>query len=297
MFSFIWNDLLVNPMTNALILLSNVLFDSFGLSIIAFTLITRLVLYPLTLRQLRATRLMQEIQPRAQEIQKKYKDPRRRQEEMMKLYREVGFNPVGCAVPFLVQIPIWIALFQVVRRTLGTTPEALFGLSGRLYDWDYIINAIPLSRHFLLLDLSRPSPLLAVLVMAAAFVQQKLSSARSVARDDRQRSMNRTMMWAMPLMFGWFSLTVPSGLGLYWFITSLFGAVTAYFYVGPSNVQWRYFFSLDPMAVRPAALAAPSRTAPEPPAPAEPASQVPAATSSARRRRRRRQANQQNREA
>ena len=142
-FDFIWNDLLLQPMTNALIVLSNVLFGSYGLAIIAFTIFIRLVTYPLTLRQLRATRSMQEMQPQMKEIQKKYKDPRRRQEEMMKLYREVGFNPLGCAVPLLVQIPIWIALFNVIRSTLGATPEALFGLSGRLYDWHYIASAIP----------------------------------------------------------------------------------------------------------------------------------------------------------
>ena len=120
--SFLWNDLLVNPMINALIIMSNALLDNFGLAIIAFTIFIRLVTFPLTIRQLRTTRAMQEMQPQMQEIQKKYKDPKRRQQEMMKLYREVGFNPLGCLVPFAVQIPIWIALFQVIRRTVGTTP-------------------------------------------------------------------------------------------------------------------------------------------------------------------------------
>src|SRR3972149_5510389 len=106
MLDFIWNVLLVDPMTNALIVLSHVFFNNFGIAIIVFTLFIRAVTYPLTLRQLRATRAMQEMQPRIQELQKKYKDPKRRQQEMMKLYREVGFNPLGCLLPFLVQIPI-----------------------------------------------------------------------------------------------------------------------------------------------------------------------------------------------
>ena len=247
MIDFVWNDILLDPMTNALIVLSNALFDNYGLAIIAFTLVIRFVTYPLTLRQLRTTRAMQEMQPRMQEIQKKYKDPKRRQQELMKVYREVGFNPLGCLLPFVIQIPIWIALFQVVRRTLRETPEDLLGLSSHLYNWDFITTAVPLDRGFLWLDLGNPSFPLAVLVALATFVQQKLSTARSVARDDRSASMNRTMLWAMPLIFGWFTFTVPSGLGLYWLTTSIFTVITAYFYNGPENFSWRWLFSMDPL--------------------------------------------------
>lgn len=296
-FDFIWNDLLIHPMTNALIVLSNVLFGNYGLAIIAFTILIRLVTYPLTLRQLRATRSMQEMQPQMQEIQKKYKDPRRRQEEMMKLYREVGFNPLGCALPMLIQIPIWIALYNVIRSTLGATPEALFGLSGRLYDWHYITSAIPLDRHFLFLNLATPSFPLVVLVVVTTFVQQKLTMTRPVTGDPRQASMSRTMLWMMPLLFGWFTLTVPSGLGLYWFTTNLFGIVAAYLYNGPENFRWRELFTLQPMrphsndpkaaaqTMRPAAAesGADSRNAP-----AGAPTAAPAPIRTRRRRRRRR---------
>lgn len=242
---FVWNDILLNPMTNALIFLSNVLFGNFGLAIIAFTLFTRFATYPLTLRQLRTTRAMQEMQPRLQEIQKKYKDPKRRQQEMMKLYREVGFNPLGCAVPFLIQIPIWIALFQVIRRTMGSTPEALLGLSERLYDWSFITEAVPLDRNFLFLDLSNPSIPLAFLVAIATFFQQKFSMHRSTAGNDRQAATNRTLLYIMPLLFGWFTITVPSGLGLYWLVTSIFGVGLAYLYNKPKNLSWRWLISLE----------------------------------------------------
>jgi YidC/Oxa1 family membrane protein insertase len=252
---YIWNDLLINPMINAMILLSNALLDNFGLAIIAFTILIRLATFPLTIRQLRTTRAMQEMQPQLQEIQKKYKDPKRRQQEMMKLYREVGFNPLGCIVPFAVQIPIWIALFQVIRRTLGTTPEALLGLSSRLYDWDFITEAVPLGSDFLFLDLAERSAPLAIVVAVATFYQQKLSTAtRSPAKDDRQAATNRMMLYLMPILFGWFTLTVPSGLGLYWFTTSLVGILTSYFYYKPRNINLRWFISLD--ALPPSAQAA-----------------------------------------
>lgn len=254
---FIWNDLLVNPMINALIILSNVLFDNFGLALIAFTILIRLLTFPLTIRQLRTTRAMQEMQPQLQEIQKKYKDPKRRQQEMVKLYKDVGFNPLGCIVPFAVQIPIWIALFSVVRQTLGTTPESLLGLSSRLYDWSFITDAVPLSSDFLFLDLAEKSVPLAVLVAIATFYQQKLSTAtRSAVKDDRQAATNRMMLYLMPLLFGWFTLTVPSGLGLYWLTTSLVGILMSYLYYKPDNITFRWLFSLDALPPSPKARAA-----------------------------------------
>jgi YidC/Oxa1 family membrane protein insertase len=255
--SFIWNDLLVNPMINALIILANALFDNFGLALIAFTILIRLATFPLTIRQLRTTRAMQEMQPQLQEIQKKYKDPKRRQQEMMKLYKEVGFNPLGCIVPFAVQMPIWIALFQVVRKTLGTTPESLLGLSSRLYDWDFITHSVPLDSNFLFMDLAERSVPLAILVAIATFYQQKLSTAtRSAAKDDRQAATNRMMLYLMPLLFGWFTLTVPAGLGLYWFTTSLVGIAMSYLYYKPDNITFRWLFSLDALPPSPKARAA-----------------------------------------
>ena len=254
MFDFIWNDIMLNPIMNGLIIIANALGDNFGLAIIAFTVIVRAVTYPLTLRQLRATRAMQVMQPQMQVIQKKYKDPKRRQEEMMKLYREAGFNPLGCLWPMLVQIPIWIALYQVIRRTLGDTPEQLLSLSSRLYDWDYITQAIPLDRDFLFLDLGARSfeqnlPL-ALVVAVTAFVQQKLSTARTSGGDERAQSTSRMMLWLFPIMFGWFTFQVPAGLGLYWVATSVFTIVTSYyyyFYRTREPFSWRWLISLEPL--------------------------------------------------
>ena len=250
MIDFIWSDLLVNPMTNALVVLSNVFFDNFGLGIIVFTIFIRAITYPLTLRQLRSTRALQEMQPRLQELQKKYKDPKRRQEEMMKLYREVGFNPLGCAVPFLVQIPIWIALFQVIRGTVGTSPEALLKLSERLYGWSFINEAVPLNSQFLFLDLGSSSIPLALMVGIATFYQQKFSP-RAPSRDERSASMARTMLWMMPLLFGWFTLTVPSGRGLYWLVTSFFSILTTYLYNGRPRLYRRWFINMDALPIIP----------------------------------------------
>src|SRR3990170_7468208 len=140
----LFNLVLIDPMANVLIVLAQVFAGSFGIAIIIFTIIMRGVTFPLTLRQIRASRAMSVIQPRMQEIQKKYKDPRRRSEETMKLYKEAGVNPAGCLLPMLIQFPIWIALYQTIRLVLGSTPESFVDLSQRLYPWSFIRQSIPL---------------------------------------------------------------------------------------------------------------------------------------------------------
>lgn len=240
---YLFNAVLVEPMTNALVVLTRVLFGNFALAIIAFTIIIRAATWPLTRTQLKASRAMSTLQPKIQEIQKKYKDPKRRSEETMKLYREAGVNPMGCLFPMLIQFPIWIGLYQSIRFTLGGTPESLIDLSQRLYPWSYIRNAAPLENTFLWLDLGQPdtSLILPIMVGASMWVQQRMITPQ--ATDERQQSMNRMMLWMMPLMFGWFSMTVPSGLALYWAATSIVGIFMQYFYMG-RKLDLRTLFTL-----------------------------------------------------
>ena len=241
---FLWNQVLIDPMTNALVVLSNVCFGSFGVAIIIFTIIMRGVTFPLTLRQLRSSRAMSALQPKLRDLQKKYTDPKRRSEETMKLYREAGVNPVGCLLPMLVQMPIWFALYQVIQVTLGSTPESLITLSGRLYPWSYVQHAVPLSDSFLGLDLAQGNLPLALLVGAGMYVQQKMSTPP--AMDERQQSMNSTMMWMMPLMFTYFAINFPSGLAMYWFVSSVVSIALQYMYMGPGEFSWRSLLSLRP---------------------------------------------------
>jgi YidC/Oxa1 family membrane protein insertase len=259
--NWLWTNGLVIPMTNLLVLLSRLAFGSFGIAIILFTLVMRGITWPLSRQQLHATRSMQAAQPRIQEIQKKYKDPRRRQEEMMKVYREVGFSPLGCVWPMLVQFPIWIALFQSIRFTLGFTPENVLALSQRLYPWPYLRTAVPLNERFLWMDMAQPDTtlIMAVLVGGSTFVQQRMTTPTSASADPQQQQMNQTMLWMMPLMFAFFTLQFPSGLALYWVATNVVGVVLQYFYMGPSQFSWRRIFSISPApapGVRPAGKAA-----------------------------------------
>jgi YidC/Oxa1 family membrane protein insertase len=223
----LWNTILLEPMTNFLILLSKGLFGNFGVAIIILTIIIRVITYPLMIRQLKSSKAMQALQPKMKELQKKYaKDQQKLNAEVMKLYKEHGVNPLGCMGPMLVQFPIWIALYQSVIQALAYTPENLFGLSQHLYSWSTIQEALPLNNHFLWFDLSRGDIVVAILVAASMWVLQKMSSVPSP--DPQQQSTQRMMLWIMPLMFGFFAITLPSGLSVYWIASNIISMIMQY---------------------------------------------------------------------
>jgi YidC/Oxa1 family membrane protein insertase len=162
----------------------------------------------------------------------------------------------------LVQFPIWIALYQSIRFTLGATPEALFNLSQRLYPWAYLRTSVPLENHFLWLDLGQPDTtlIMAVLVGASTWVQQRLTTPMNANADPQQQSMNQTMLWMMPLLFAFFTLQFPSGLALYWVATNTVGIVLQYS-ARPENFTLRQIFTLSPKpaGVRPQLQEKPNR--------------------------------------
>lgn len=218
----IFTLLLLNPMINLLVILNNVLFNSFGLAIIAFTILIRLATFPLTLRQLNATKSLQALQPKIQEINKKYSDPKRRQEEMMKIYRESGANPLtGCLGPMLLQFPILIALYNAVRIALPNSPEALEKLAGHVYDWSFLQSALPLEEHFIGFDLREPNIIFVILVGATTWAQSKTTVI--VSTDERARAQQQMMTVMLPIMFAFFALQFPSGVSLYWVVNSIVG--------------------------------------------------------------------------
>jgi YidC/Oxa1 family membrane protein insertase len=223
----LFDTVLLRPMLNFLTLLSGYLFDSFGLAIVVLTVIVRILTLPLTMRQLHSTKAMQEVQPRLKELQKKYaKDKERLGQETMKLYKEQGINPLGCAVPMLVQLPIWIGLYQAVIQGLGFAPENLLGLAEQLYSLPAIQEQIPLNSHFLWLDLGSGDIFMALLVGASMWMLQKMSQTPSI--DPSQQQVSRMMLWLMPLMFGFLALTFPSGLSLYWVLTNIISIFIQY---------------------------------------------------------------------
>lgn len=229
----LWSLIILNPMLNGLIALTSVLDGSFGLAIIALTIIVRLILVPLTLKQLKSTKALQGMQPKIQELQKKHgKNQQKLQQEMMKLYKEAGVNPLGCLWPMLIQFPVWIALYQSIMRALATAPESLLDLFQHLYSSEVVAQALPLDSHFLWLNLGVPDStmILAIIVGGSMWVQQKMVTAPTV--DPRQQSMNSMMQLMMPFMFAFFTLMFPSGLALFWAVSNVIGIGIQYLVTG-----------------------------------------------------------------
>ncbi len=235
----LWNAIIVQPMVNSLVLLYSYLFLNFGLAIIAFTILVRAVMIPLTIKQSRSMKMMTAVQPKLKELQERHKNDRQRlSQETLKVYRENGVNPIGCLGPLVIQMPVWIGLFWAINKTVPARPENLVDLSKFLYPWlPRVSEVIPLNSSFLWLkDLAIPDPgplgvpLLPILVGVSMFLMQKMTAMPSV--DPRQASTNRMMLWMMPVLFGFFTLQFSSGLAIYWVVSNIVGMIIQGFVTG-----------------------------------------------------------------
>lgn len=235
----LWNTVVFQPLLNLLLLLYAVLGRNFGLSVIVFTVLVRIITLPITMQQMRSAKASQEIQPKLAELQQKYKDNKEKlAEEQMKLYREAGVNPLGCLVPTLIQLPIWFGLYQSITSALPQNPLQLLNLAKHIYQQFPVLahvlpsSLVPLNAKFLWLNLGRPDPfyIIPVLTVATMWVQQKMMTPPSA--DPQQQAMSQSMELMMPLMFGWITINLASGLGLYFVATNLVGIVQQYFTSG-----------------------------------------------------------------
>jgi YidC/Oxa1 family membrane protein insertase len=232
----VWDTLIINPFTNVLLLIYELLGHNFAIAIIVFTVLVRLITYPLTVQQQKSTKAMQQMQPQLQALQKKYaKDKEALNKETMKLYQEAGINPLGGCLPMLLQFPVFIGLYQVIMLVMAINPLQLFNLSKHLYSFlPQLVPLLPLNNRFLWLNLGQPDPfyLLPIVVVVTTWWQQKVMTPPST--DSQSQAMNQQMALMMPLMFGYFVMVSPSGLGLYWLISNLIG-VAQYWMVGRSQ--------------------------------------------------------------
>lgn len=254
MLSQVFNSFIVEPMINALLMFYDLLGNNYVLAIAVFTVVIRLLTLPLNLRQQRSMQRTQEMQPQIQAIQKKYKDnPQKMQEE----FRKIGYNPtdslVGC-LPLLIQMPILFGLYRAIIITLGSTPQSLFELTGSVYSFIDLTPLLPVANKFLCLpafdnlailpggcwlNLGQPDPIyvLPVLVFATMWLQQKLltpqtqpdKSKKKGEDDNPAAAMSKSMQTTMPLMFGFFSLSFPSGLSIYFVLANVIGIGQGYY--------------------------------------------------------------------
>jgi len=230
----IWDLIILSPMINILVVVSKFLLHNLGLSIIAFTIVVRGILYPVNRKQMMATKKMQDIQPKLAELQKKYaRDRQKLAQEQMALYKTAGISPLGCVVPMIIQLPIWMALYQAIMRVMATGPEQLLSLSRHLYSsWNQIFTLVPLNSQFLWINLGQADPyfILPLLVGITMWIQQKMTTP--VYSDPQQQSQNQMMLWMMPILFTFMSVTFASGLALYWLVSNIISVIMQYFISG-----------------------------------------------------------------
>lgn len=244
----IWDTVIINPMINTLLLIYS-LVGNFGIAIILFTIVIRMITYPLTVQQIKGSQKMQEMQknPKWIETQKKYKDDKAKlQQEQMALYKEMGINPFGSCLPTIIQFPIIIGLYQAIIRVLGGSPPQLAELYGHIYPFVPIEKLLPINQQFLWMDLSQPErfyipgiefgiPVLAIIVVITTYMQSKLMTP--VGQPGEQGGqMTQMMNLYMPLFMGYLAWSFASGLSLY-FVTSNVVTIGQYAIMG--KVDWR----------------------------------------------------------
>lgn len=218
----IYHAVLYQPILNLLVGLYDVLFHDFGLAILALTVIVRLALWPLTHKSLANQKAMLELQPKLKEVQQKYKDNKQEQAKaMMALYAEHKVSPFSSCLPLLIQLPLFIALYQVLSA--GLKSEGLNAL------YSFVPNPGTISTLSLkFLDLAAPSIPMAVLAAAAQFWQAKMMQRKDVKvhgeaskDEDTMAIMNKQMLYLMPAMTLFIGWKLPAGLTLYWLLTNL----------------------------------------------------------------------------
>lgn len=168
-------------------------FASYGWAIILLTIIVKMALYPLTVKQVKSMKAMQELSPKMKKIQEKYKDnPQVMQQKIGALYRDAGVNPLAGCLPLLIQMPILMGMYYSLYNFSYPTPESAYFL------W--------------MTSMSDPDPyyILPVLSALTTFLQQKMTTT------DSNNPQMKMMMFIMPLFIGWISINFPSGLVLYW---------------------------------------------------------------------------------
>ena len=242
-----WNTLIINPAVNLLLWIYDLLANNFGLAIIVFTILIRLVTYPFTAQQMKASQAMTSLQqdPKWKEIQAKYKDDKNTlYQEQQKYYKEKGVNPFASCLPTLLQFPIIIGLYQAIIRCLAVTPTQMLDLTTHIYPFIPAAALIPLNNTFLWMNLSQPErfyipgipfgiPVLAIIVVITTYMQSKLMTPPAQP-GEQGAQMAQAMNLYMPFLMGWLAYSFSSGLALYFLVSNVF-TIAQYAVMGKLN--------------------------------------------------------------
>lgn len=237
-----WDALIITPFINALLFIYS-LVGNFGIAIILFTILIRLITHPLMASQIKGSKAMQTLQQdkRYIEIQTKYKDDKEKLAiEQQKLMKELGINPFASCLPTLIQLPIIFGLYQAIIQAMASTPLEMMNLTRHIYPGLLKVSSlIPLNSQFLWMDLGQPErlnlpglpfgiPILAVVVALTTYLQSKLitpvpSSTNPSDPNNQAAMMGKMMNLYMPFLMGYMALTLASGLSVYFFTSNLIG--------------------------------------------------------------------------
>jgi len=231
-------DFIAKPLGMLLKLIFDFVGD-YGYSLIIFTILTKILLLPINIKQTESTKRMNEINPKMKEIQEKYKnDKEKMNQKLMELYKEHNYNPASGCLPALIQMPILFAMFYVIRE-----PIKYVFLDANIYEG--------IAKNFWwITDLGKPEmsatllrvagfglPILAILSAATTYYQMKMINPKKgnieKGKSDQANQTQNMMTNIMPIMFGWITLSVPSGLALYWVVGNLFTIIQQYFMMKP----------------------------------------------------------------
>jgi YidC/Oxa1 family membrane protein insertase len=220
---WIFHVVFYQPLYNLLLFIYGIIpIRDFGIAVILITIVVKLVLYPFSQQSIKAQRSMLELQPKINSLKEKFKDDKQAQAKaLMELYKEHKVNPFSSCLPLLVQLPFLIALYQVFLTGLNNTGVA------DLYP--FINNPGVISGlSFGIIDLARPSYVLAILAGIAQFFQAKQLQVKQPAvsttgskDESMMASMNKQMLYLMPVMTAFIGSRLPGGLALYWLVTTL----------------------------------------------------------------------------
>jgi len=229
---WLYNEILFRPILNLLIWLYGTLpGNDLGLAIIVLTVLIKLILYPFTVSQIKQQRAMQSLQPKMAEIRVRLKDDKEGQaKELMELYRKEKVNPASSCLPLLIQLPVFIALYQALRTGLASKSLSML--------YAFVPNPGTIHTMFLgMIDLANPNYVLAVLAAAMQFVQSwqimrkqpgsfkrppdDVRKTEGAKDEDMAAMVNKQMMYMMPIMTLIIAIKIPGGLTLYWFAMSL----------------------------------------------------------------------------
>lgn len=225
----IFDALIYYPLYNTLIFFYNIIpGHDFGIAIIVTTLTMKLILIPLSKKQIESQKKMQELQPELKEIQKKYKNDKEKQAKaMMEFYKEHKANPLAGCLPLIIQFIFLIAIYRVIINISGA---GFIAHADDLYA--FVADPGAINHTFLFwMDLTKPSYSMAFLSALAQYFQtkmlfqtQSMAKPKEVAADepDFASIMNKQMLYLFPVLTFFFGLTFPAALSLYWFVSTLF---------------------------------------------------------------------------